>query len=339
MNSSKFNKFSKFFVIFAIIFSIAILAGCISPPQPDTTAGDISEPSAVSTGAEKTKAIPKIPEKEIPLGYGEESNIENVPSLPGETTEPEAPVQAGEAIASSNTTPSATGKYNPICSLYGSSQKLKYGETVTIDLLYTGFSGAPRFGTKISCGSEEIPALYKCDRIARCTLSCGPFKDGGIFTVKEIEISDGSYSARCSGELKFDVEKLLLNCQNYGLNYSDNECKCSSVKAENLCQPGQYCAQGNCLDIACPSSVVAKKGSCGNGTLELGEQCEANSDSCLGNKCGSNCNCAYTETPPVCKAGAENDSGNICTCSGKIGTEICSPGQFCHEGKCISKYC
>lgn len=127
-----------------------------------------------------------------------------------------------------------------------------------------------------------------------------------------VDCGDGSCGEgeSCPGDCRVEV-----HCGDGADNDGDGKLDCADedCAGDGNCVPlpGEICDNGadddgdgdtDCADEECSEVQVCSNPTCGNGIIDMGEQCEQDSD-CpyAGQTCHSNCLCSWEEEVPECK--------------------------------------
>lgn len=235
----------------------------------------------------------------------------------------------------------------PKCSLSAGAKTIFAGDIVSVEVTRMYMTKQTFKIHSADCG-KNVSGLPLCTgnypEQDTCYLVCGPYNTPGKYRIQNLslkDISGGGGTIDCTGAVDVFVKSQPLpKCQRAVVNASTSNCTCWGALGTEVCTRGQTCEQGKCENVSCSQTAVPAPSRCGNGILEVGEQCDGSSETCPTGRCTSNCYCAFTELPANCEPGQENITGQICTCEGLMTRDICGPGEHCsHAGACLLRLC
>ncbi len=221
------------------------------------------------------------------------------------------------------------------------------GASTCDDATHTCAPGTP-LADGTSCGTGKICKAATC-----VSASCG---DGVVTAPEECDLGAGNGPGTgCEVDCK-------LSCANDAACGDGNPCNgaetCQAVTVDG--KSGKKCAAGTPLadGTSCGSGKTCKAGACaaptcGNGTIDPGEDCDFGAGNGAGTGCETSCKFSCTKSPDSCSDGNACNGVETCqtvTVSGKTGQKCssgtplaacaaCGSGGVCVAGSCATSIC
>lgn len=200
----------------------------------------------------------------------------------------------------------------------------------TCSATHTCTAGTPKAdGT--ACGTGQICVAGKCG-----AASCG---DGFVSAGEDCDFGAGNGPGKgCEATCKFSCANDAACADTNTCNGAET-CVANSVggAAGKKCQAGTNLATGTaCTGGTCDGAGVCKPvvgSSCGNGTLQAGEQCDlGTANNGTGKGCTATCQFECTTAPDSCAAADTNACDGTMKCTVATGLGGTGTGQKCVNG-------